>query len=199
MLNCFQRVCISEDLLFILPICSTCMKVHDRVEWHSKHCLCKSHDRGKEKKSKEYGGGGGSGGSLRGQCLSERSDTIDSIHSHNNSIMTFCSYDWTLCIHPNHESHSGFSKQLQKAQTGASCSMRAWLYSRIEPLSNMCLEKSPLPSFFPWCLHYIIKVDAWLFFFYFVWIVFLVLSSSITCSVIRQEIHHATERWYKTS
>lgn len=105
--------------MFILPICSTCMQMHDRVEWHSKHCLCKSHDRGKEKKSKEYGGGGGSGGSLRGQCLSERSDTIDSIHSHNNSIMTFCSYDWTLCIHPNHESHSGFSKQLQKAQTGA--------------------------------------------------------------------------------
>lgn len=54
MLNCFQRVCISEDLLFILPICSTCMQMHDRVEWHSKHCLCKSHDRGKEKKSKEY-------------------------------------------------------------------------------------------------------------------------------------------------
>lgn len=46
-----------------------------------------------------------------GQCLLEGNDTIVSIHSHTNNIMTFCSCDWTSCIHPNRQYHNGISEQ----------------------------------------------------------------------------------------
>lgn len=71
------------------------------MDWHSKHYLCKSHNRRVEGKWK----GGGVGRRkkddfvfLWGQCLLEGNDTIDSFHSHaNHHDILFL---WLDTMHP---------------------------------------------------------------------------------------------------
>lgn len=77
------------------------------IDQHSKLCVCvraKTEGKNENKKGKKNGFV-----FVGGQCLLEGNDTIVSIHSHTSNI---CSHDWSPRIHPNHQDHSGISKQL---------------------------------------------------------------------------------------
>lgn len=71
---------------------------------NSKHNLCKSHNR---RWDSSLEGGWRMALFCLGTVPSGMEPHNGSIHAHTNNILTFRSCDWTTCVNPTHQRHSG--------------------------------------------------------------------------------------------